>query len=142
MLINRFSEKNSHLGKWAILGPKMAHPHNSGSGRTSLKFCLVKGTNSQMRMILIILQKKKNCLGQWTILGPKMVHPQTWIHCKKFFKFCTMKRAIRQMKVIIMVCTKKMLFMAIGKILLVVFLRKKFSWGNLIFLDFQPFFTV
>ena len=23
--------KNSHLGKWAILGPKIAHPHNSGS---------------------------------------------------------------------------------------------------------------
>ena len=28
--ISRFSEK-SRLGKWAILGPKMAHPHNSGS---------------------------------------------------------------------------------------------------------------
>ena len=30
-LMNRFSEKNSHLGKWAILGPKMAHPRYSGS---------------------------------------------------------------------------------------------------------------
>ena len=29
--INRFSEKYSHLEKWAILGPKIAHPHNSGS---------------------------------------------------------------------------------------------------------------
>ena len=30
-LINRFSEKkNSHLGKWAILDPKIAHSHNSG----------------------------------------------------------------------------------------------------------------
>ena len=28
--INGFSEK-SPLGKWAILGPKMTHPHNSGS---------------------------------------------------------------------------------------------------------------
>ena len=27
--------RNSHLGKWAILCPKIAHPHNSGStGRT------------------------------------------------------------------------------------------------------------
>ena len=35
-LINRFSERNSRLGKWAILGPKIAHPHNSGSaGRIS-----------------------------------------------------------------------------------------------------------
>ena len=32
-LINRFSEKkNSHLGKWAILGPQFAHTHNSGFG--------------------------------------------------------------------------------------------------------------
>ena len=26
-----FLEKNSNLGKWAILGPKIAHPRNSGS---------------------------------------------------------------------------------------------------------------
>ena len=45
--INRFSEKNSHLGKWAILCQKIAHPHNSGSaGRIFLKFCTVKGANS------------------------------------------------------------------------------------------------
>ena len=30
-LINRFSEKNSDLGKWIILDPKIAHPLNSGS---------------------------------------------------------------------------------------------------------------
>ena len=30
--INRFSEKkNSHLEKWAILGPNIAHSRNSGS---------------------------------------------------------------------------------------------------------------
>ena len=30
---------NSNLGKWAILGPKIAHPHNSGSaGRIFLDF--------------------------------------------------------------------------------------------------------
>ena len=44
--INRVSEKNSHLGKWAILGAKIAHPHNSGSNvRIFLKFCTVKGAN-------------------------------------------------------------------------------------------------
>ena len=57
-LINRFSEKNFHLGKWAILGPKTKHPHNSGSaGRIFLKFCTMKGAIRQMRMILIIFQK-------------------------------------------------------------------------------------
>ena len=53
-LINRFSEKNSHLGKWAILGPKIAHPHNSrfvrpnnsgSTGRTFFKFCTIEGAN-------------------------------------------------------------------------------------------------
>ena len=45
-LINRFSEKNSHLGKLAILGTKMAHPHNSASVvRIFLKFCTMKGAN-------------------------------------------------------------------------------------------------
>ena len=32
--IKRFPEKNSHLGNWAILGPKIAHPHNSGSAES------------------------------------------------------------------------------------------------------------
>ena len=45
-LISRFSEKISHLGKLAILGPKIAHPHDSGSaGRIFLKFCPMKGAN-------------------------------------------------------------------------------------------------
>ena len=46
---NRFSEKNSHLGKWVILGPKMAHPNNSGSAlRMFFKFCPMKGANRLM----------------------------------------------------------------------------------------------
>ena len=41
-----FLQKNSHLGKWAILGPKMVHHNNSGSAlRMILKFCIMKGTN-------------------------------------------------------------------------------------------------
>ena len=45
-LINRFSEKNSHLGKRAILGPKIMYPHNSGStGRIFFKFCAMKGAD-------------------------------------------------------------------------------------------------
>ena len=46
-LVKSFSEKkNSHLGKWAILDTKIAHPHNSGSaGRIFLKFPTMKGAN-------------------------------------------------------------------------------------------------
>ena len=70
-LINRFSEKISYLGKWAILGPKMAHPHNSGSaGRIFLKFYTMKGANRYIRTILIIFQKKFH-LEQMDHFAPK-----------------------------------------------------------------------
>ena len=38
--------KNSHLGKWVILGPKFAHRNNSRSaGRIFLKIYTMKGAN-------------------------------------------------------------------------------------------------
>ena len=38
--------KNSHLVKWAILGPKIVRPHNSGTiRRIFLTFCSMKGTD-------------------------------------------------------------------------------------------------
>ena len=65
-LINRFSEKKSYLGKWAILAPKMVHPHNSGSAvRIFLKFCTMKGANDTNNFF-----PKKN-LGQMDHFGPK-----------------------------------------------------------------------
>ena len=58
--------------------------------------------------------------------GLKMAHPRnSGLTLRIFFKFCRMKRASRYMKV-----------------LLVAFFRKKFIWGNLIFLAFRLFFTV
>ena len=43
-LINRFSKKKLRLGKWTILGPKMAHPHSSRSAvRIFLNFAQWKG---------------------------------------------------------------------------------------------------
>ena len=43
-LLTGFYEKNSHLGKWTISGPKIAHPHNSGfTGRIVLDFAQWKG---------------------------------------------------------------------------------------------------
>ena len=45
--------------KWAILGPKMAHPHNSGSAlRIFLKFCRVKGANRYMKVLLVVFREK------------------------------------------------------------------------------------
>ena len=65
--MNRFSEKKN------ISFGEIAHPHNSGSaGRILLQFCTMKGANRQMRIIVIIFQKKIG--GKWTIFGPKMVH--------------------------------------------------------------------
>ena len=62
-LINRFSEKKSYLGKWAIL----VHPHNSGSAvRIFLKFCTMKGADDTNNFF-----PKKNYLGQMDHFGPK-----------------------------------------------------------------------
>ena len=66
-LINRFSEKNFHLGKWAILGPKITHPHNSGlTLRIFLKFCIMKGANRYMKILLVVF-REKNHLGQFSL---------------------------------------------------------------------------
>ena len=133
-LINRFFEKNSDLGKWSILGPKIVDPHNSGSaGRIFLKFCTMKGANRWVRVILIIFQKIF-CLGQMDHFGPngpKMAHPHnSGLVWRIFKKFCIMKRANRQMKVLIMFCTKKNLFMTNGP-----FWARK--WHILITLDWR-----
>ena len=45
--MNDFSQKMLVLGKWTILDPKLAHPHNSGlASRAFLKFCTINGANS------------------------------------------------------------------------------------------------
>ena len=97
---------SSHLGKWAILGPKIvhshncrfAHPHNSGSTRRILfTFCTIKGSKRQMRMIVIIFQNKIG--GKWTILGPKIVHCyNSGSAVKKFLNFAQWKRQIGRWK--------------------------------------------
>ena len=57
--INRFSEKNCNLSKWAILCPNIGHPNDSGSAeRNFLKFGTMKGANIYMKLILITFQKK------------------------------------------------------------------------------------
>ena len=66
------------------LGPKIAHPHNSGLahpdnsgsiGRIFFKFCTMKRANRSLRMIVIIFQQQqqqqKKKLGQMDRFGSK-----------------------------------------------------------------------
>ena len=112
--------------KWTILGPKMVHPHNSGSAvRIFLKICTMKRVNSQMKVIIMVFNNGF-VQDKLAILGLKMVHPlNSGLALRIFLKFCRMKGANRYMKM-----------------LLVVFCEKNFIWGYLIFLAFRPFFTV
>ena len=58
---NGLYRKNSVQDKWAILGPKMAHPHNSGSAlRIFLKFCRMKGANRYMKILLVVFREKNS----------------------------------------------------------------------------------
>ena len=62
--INGFSKKILIWDNWTILGPKMVRPRNSGyTLRTFLKFCLRKWANRNMKIILMVFQKK-NHFGQ------------------------------------------------------------------------------
>ena len=52
-------QKKILWGKWTILGPKMAHPHNSGSAlRIFLKFRRMKGANRYMKILLVVFREK------------------------------------------------------------------------------------
>ena len=66
---NVFYQKNFVHEKSAILGPKMAHPHNSGSVlRIFLKFCRMKGANRYMKILLVVF-REKNHLGQFDLFS-------------------------------------------------------------------------
>ena len=138
--INGFSGKIIFRGKRAILGLKMAHPHNLGSAlMIFLKFCTMEGAKSYIEIILFFL--KKNHLGQigyfrpkkwwvpitldslkdffflkfWIILSPKMTRPQNFRSDVSIFsKFCSSKGTKRYMELILMVFLKKFSFEAIG----------------------------
>ena len=59
--MNHFRHKNGAFSyKWAILCPKMAHPHNSGLAlRIFVKFSRMKGANRYMKILLILFQDQK-----------------------------------------------------------------------------------
>ena len=56
---NGLYQKKFVHDKWAILGPKMAHPHNSVLVlRIFLKFCRMKGANRYMKILLVVFRAK------------------------------------------------------------------------------------
>ena len=60
---NALYQKRFVQDKWAILDPKMAHPHNSGSAlRVFFRFCRMKGANRYMKILSVIF-KEKNSFG-------------------------------------------------------------------------------
>ena len=60
VIIMVFTKKNLVLDKWAILGLKMAHAHNSG---TFYKFCRMKRANRYMKILLVVFEEK-NSFGE------------------------------------------------------------------------------
>lgn len=61
--INSFLEEIIS-GKWAILGPKMTHGHNSGSSpRIFLKSCTIKETKRYIKITLTIFLMQKYING-------------------------------------------------------------------------------
>ena len=56
-----WTKRNVVQGKWAILGPKMAHPHNSGLAlRSILKFCRMKDADRYMKILLLVFREKNS----------------------------------------------------------------------------------
>ena len=58
---NGLYQKHFVHDKWSILGPKIAHPHNSGLAlRISLKFSRMKGTDRYMKILLVVFGEKNS----------------------------------------------------------------------------------
>ena len=69
--VNSSYQKIFVQGKWAILGMKMAHPHNSGSVvRIVLQFCIMEVAKRDVE-INDFSEKKKSYLGRFGLFGPK-----------------------------------------------------------------------
>ena len=63
---NGLYQENFIQDKWAILGPKMAHPGNSGSIlRFFLKFFRMKGASMYTKILLVAFRKIH--LGQFDL---------------------------------------------------------------------------
>ena len=64
-----YTKKVLSRTNWAILGQKMARPHNSGLAlRIFLKFCRMKGANRHMKILLVVFREKIH-LGQFDLFS-------------------------------------------------------------------------
>ena len=76
-------QKNFVHDKWAILGPKMAHPHNTRSAlRIFLKFCRMKGANTYMKILLVFFREKNSFGTIWSFypLGHFLLFDWAWLN--------------------------------------------------------------
>ena len=70
LLTGLLKKKKSHLGKWAILCPKMAHPHNTESTVRFFKnFCTMEWANSLINDNNLF--QEMFCLGQMVHFQPQ-----------------------------------------------------------------------
>ena len=77
--------KNSCLGKWIILGAKMAYPHNSGLALRFFFLILHSERGQQVDEKNIVFSKKNFCGANGLFSNQKSTSSQLWIHCKDCF---------------------------------------------------------
>ena len=51
-------QKNVVQDKWAISGPKIAHPYSSGSALRMLKYYRMKGAGRYMKILLLVFREE------------------------------------------------------------------------------------
>ena len=58
---NYLYKKKFVQGKWAVLGPKMGYPRNSGLAlRIFLNFYRMKGANRYMKILVVVFHEKNS----------------------------------------------------------------------------------
>ena len=77
--------KNSCLGKWIILGAKMAYPHNSGLALRFFFLILHSERGQQVDEKNIVFSKRNFCRANGSFSNQKGTSSQLWIHCKDCF---------------------------------------------------------
>ena len=83
---NGLYQKKFVLDKWAILGPKTTHPHNSGSLLIIFwKFCGMKGANRYMQILLVVFREKNSFEAVWSFqpLGHFLLCDWSWSNWAK-----------------------------------------------------------
>ena len=80
-MLNRKSKQMKSHHKSVILGPKMAHPHNSGSAlRAFFTFCRMKAANMYMKILLVVFWEQNSFGTIWSFqpLGHFLLFDWAW----------------------------------------------------------------